>query len=462
MQLAYPQNDTRAETLRYLGAGGWQPDAASQVLLQKAEDALRAAATPRGVWKQLPLTALPLQNAGNDIARHLRGCDAMVLMAVTLGSGADTLMRRLELTDIALAAVVDAMASAVMEELCNALEAEIRTSVQAQGHYLTGRFSPGYGDCPLNLQQPFASTARMAAGMALAGLLAGWLSENTSAGMLVCLVLAGAVVFKRERRLPAWMATGLAGALVGFALLITARGNFNRASGFGDYDSLLTRYAMRFFACLNMLKDYALPLLFSFAILFLLLCFARQDAVKADLLWPLILLAGALGANFAMIGSHDYYPRSTHGVFALLAAACAACLVQLNSKAFRRGLACLSACVGIVCGIHMLEAGYDIASYWMMDHVRTQTLRQEISELDEPAAANIISYGIEPYTKWCGAYGLPDIRENGEDSLALGRARWFGVTSITAAETRTYPFAGHTNETYAAGEAAAENAESMD
>ena len=61
----------------------------------------------------------------------------------------------------------------------------------------------------------------------------------------------------------------------------------------------------------------------------------------------------------------------------------------------------------------MLEAGYDIASYWMMDHVRTQTLRQEISELDEPAAANIISYGIEPYTKWCGAYGLPDIRENG-------------------------------------------------
>lgn len=312
------------------------------------------------------------------------------------------------------------------------------------------------------LQQPFASTARMAAGMALAGLLAGWLSENTSAGMLVCLVLAGAVVFKRERRLPAWMATGLAGALVGFALLITARGNFNRASGFSDYDSLLTRYAMRFFACLNMLKDYALPLLFSFAILFLLLCFARQDAVKADLLWPLILLAGALGANFAMIGSHDYYPRSTHGAFALLAAACAACLVQLNSKAFRRGLVCLSACVGIVCGIHMLEAGYDIASYWMMDHVRTQTLRQEISELDEPAAANIISYGIEPYTKWCGAYGLPDIRENGEDSLALGRARWFGVTSITATETRTYPFAGHTNETYAAGKAAAENAESMD
>ena len=77
-------------------------------------------------------------------------------------------MRRLELTDIALAAVVDAMASAVMEELCNALEAEIRTSVQAQGHYLTGRFSPGYGDCPLTLQQPFAIALDTVRGLGMA------------------------------------------------------------------------------------------------------------------------------------------------------------------------------------------------------------------------------------------------------------------------------------------------------
>ena len=67
-----------------------------------------------------------------------------------------------------LAAVVDAMASAVMEELCNALEAEIRTSVQAQGHYLTGRFSPGYGDCPLALQQPFAIALDTVRGLGMA------------------------------------------------------------------------------------------------------------------------------------------------------------------------------------------------------------------------------------------------------------------------------------------------------
>ena len=152
-------------------------------------------------------------------------------------------------------------------------------------------------------------------------------------------------------------------------------------------------------------------------------------------------------------------PRSTHGVFTLLTAACAACLVQLNGRTLRRGAACLAACVAVVCGIHMCEAGYDIASYWMMDHVRDAEIRQEIAGLEQPAAANLVSYGIEPYTKWCGAYGLPDIRDNGEDSLALGRARWYGVTSITATEVRTYPFAGRTNAAYEAGE---QQSEAMD
>lgn len=168
MQLPYPETDLRGETLRYLGAANWQPDAAAADLLRRAEAALRAAATPRGAWRRVPFAALPLQNAGQDIARHLRGCDAMILMAVTLGSGTDALIRRLELTDIALAAVADAMASALMEELCNALEADIRRTEQAQGRFLTGRFSPGYGDCPLALQDSFAIALDTVRGLGLA------------------------------------------------------------------------------------------------------------------------------------------------------------------------------------------------------------------------------------------------------------------------------------------------------
>ena len=168
MELTAPQTTDRATVLRYLGAAGWTPDAATGALLDKAEAAVRAAATPRGIWRRLPMTALPLAEAGTDLARHLRGCDELVLMAVTLGSGLDGLIRRLEITDIALGAAADATASAWMEDLCDGLEGEIRRQITAGGRYLTGRYSPGYGDCPLTLQDPLCLALDTVRGIGLA------------------------------------------------------------------------------------------------------------------------------------------------------------------------------------------------------------------------------------------------------------------------------------------------------
>lgn len=316
------------------------------------------------------------------------------------------------------------------------------------------------------LQRPFAGGRLLAAGMGLAGILAGWLSENTSAGMLVCLVLCLLILLVTRRKIPLWMGTGFAGAVAGFVILIVARGNYNRASVYGDYESFLTRYAVRFFNCLNMLKNYALPLLFAFVILFVLLVFQCRGKKTGyeSLVWPVILLAGGLAANFAMILSPDYYERSTHGPFTLLTAACAACAacaVQLGGPTLRKALSCAAACVGLVCAIHAAEAGYDIASYYVMYQTRDALLRTEAAELGEDAPqAQLVSYAIEPYTHWCAAYGLPDIREDSGDSIGLCRARWYGVGGITATEARTYPFPGHMNDAYAAGLTSEEESDS--
>lgn len=303
------------------------------------------------------------------------------------------------------------------------------------------------------LQRPFEAGRRMAVGIALAGLLAGWLSENTSAGMLVCLVLCLATAKVRQRRAPLWMWTGLVGSVAGFVILISARGNYNRAAtAQADYESLLTRYAARFFNCLNMLKDHGLPLLLAFVVLAVLVYTgaATSKAGARALVWPGILLLGGLAANFAMILSKDYYDRSSHGVFALLTAACAACLVQLDTAALRRAAAAAAGCAMVVCAIHACEAGYDIASYFVMYRTRDALIRQQATA----GQTEIVTYGIEPYTRWCGAYDLPDIRETCEDSIGLCRCRWYGVVSLTADEVRTYPFPGHTNAAWAAGETA--------
>lgn len=296
------------------------------------------------------------------------------------------------------------------------------------------------------LQKPFASGRKTAVGMAVAGLFAGWLSENTSAGMLVCLVLCIGFLLVQKKRVPLWMYTGFVGALLGFVILIAAPGNYNRADDFVDTTPFLTKYAVRFLNCVDMLWENALPLLLVFAALYVLLWWQKPS--PASLAWPVILLLGGLGANFAMILSPFYYDRSSHGVFSLLAAACAACVVQLEGVQLRKLLAAGTACISLICLFDVCNATYDIASYWMMYRTRESLIVAEAADND---GAPIVTYGIEPYTRWCGAFDLPDIRENGEDSIALARAKWYGVAELTADEVRTYPFPGHTNAAYEAG-----------
>lgn len=158
----------RATALRYMGAAGWEPDAASAALLDRAEERLLQTATPRAVWRILPRTAVSLENRGRDLARHLQSCDRVLLMAATLGSEVDTLLRRMELTDIALAATADAMASVLLEQVCDALEEELRAQLRAEGFYLTGRFAPGYGDCPLELNEEISLAVDSVRGCGLA------------------------------------------------------------------------------------------------------------------------------------------------------------------------------------------------------------------------------------------------------------------------------------------------------
>ena len=168
MQLAAPQRIDRATVLRYLGAGGWDPDTGTAALLEKAEAALRSTATPRGVWREVPFAALDLEHGGTDLARHLRGCDTMVLLAATLGAAADTLIRRMEVTDMALAAVTDATASVMLEAVCDELEAFVRAKITATGRYMTGRYAPGYGDCGLEMQDDLCLALDTVRGMGLA------------------------------------------------------------------------------------------------------------------------------------------------------------------------------------------------------------------------------------------------------------------------------------------------------
>jgi len=112
---------------------------------------------PRYVWRlesKENLPALGLALPGEDIHTLLRDCEQVVLLAVTLGEGVDTLIRRAGITSPTEALLLDACASAACEAACDRLQTMLEGQLCKEGLYPTDRFSPGYGDLPLTVQTP--------------------------------------------------------------------------------------------------------------------------------------------------------------------------------------------------------------------------------------------------------------------------------------------------------------------
>lgn len=145
------------EALRYLGAARPDPELRRQA--QALSEELAASLRPRRVWAAYPLergegrfhlagTALEL--SGATAGRMLDGCGQAVLLACTLGARFDALLRAAQARDMARAVLLDALGSAFVEAGCDEAEQEI--AARFPGLYLTDRFSPGYGDLPLDVQ----------------------------------------------------------------------------------------------------------------------------------------------------------------------------------------------------------------------------------------------------------------------------------------------------------------------
>ena len=151
--LEKPKTVDLRQAARYFGAPG-EPDEGTLALLEQCAAPLLEAATPRAVWLEADVDSLTEAGilAGRDVVRHLEGCAQALLLAVTVGPGVDAQIRRAGVGDIAASVASDAVGSVLAEQAADAAEAELRQWAAKEGKYLTGRYSPGYGDWPLAVQ----------------------------------------------------------------------------------------------------------------------------------------------------------------------------------------------------------------------------------------------------------------------------------------------------------------------
>lgn len=152
---------SRREILRYLGYGRQEADEAVAGLVEECVEELLSVASPKSIYRVYPLNLLPedeidftvFQTKSKNLSKNLRGCDQVILFAATLGAQVDGLLHRYTLLQMSKAVTMQAAATAMIEAYCDEVNTAIKKLYEEKGLYLRPRFSPGYGDFPLECQR---------------------------------------------------------------------------------------------------------------------------------------------------------------------------------------------------------------------------------------------------------------------------------------------------------------------
>ncbi len=157
------------ELLRYLGVkNGEAPDQNIAGLIGQCKKELEEAASLRAIWREYPLTIQDhridmtcLQTQSKGLERNLKDCERILLFAATLGSQVDVLLHRYGKIQMSKAVVMQAASVAMLETFCDEQNQKLKEEYEARGFYLRPRFSPGYGDFPLECQKAIVSALEL-------------------------------------------------------------------------------------------------------------------------------------------------------------------------------------------------------------------------------------------------------------------------------------------------------------
>ena len=152
----------RAEAFRYMGYKGGEINDTILKITDECEEKLLEVINPKYVYKVFDIEinddGVKVKNTslvfkGKDISSHLKDCEKCILLCATVSGGADRLIRSYEAGQMEKAVITDCLASTAVEQVCNEAEIEIRNEI-GEWNY-TWRFSPGYGDFPIDIQKDF-------------------------------------------------------------------------------------------------------------------------------------------------------------------------------------------------------------------------------------------------------------------------------------------------------------------
>lgn len=189
------------EAIRYLGYGKHAVDDQTQLLISDSFKELEQAANAKSIYRIFDfnitgtnrLTIGKLNIESRHLSKNMRGCRDAVVFAATLGTGVDMLMKKYSLTDMAKVVVLQACATAMLEEYCDTCQNQIQETLAIENLYLRPRFSPGYGDFSIGHQEMLLRMLEAAKTIGL---------TLTNGGMLTPMKSVTAVIGVSDEKVP--------------------------------------------------------------------------------------------------------------------------------------------------------------------------------------------------------------------------------------------------------------------
>jgi hypothetical protein len=151
----------RKEVLRYLGYRGSEITDVVEKKLEAAFNICNKIINVRQVWKLYSIReskeGISLEEAdcvlyGESLKKLLKGLNEAILFCVTIGIDFDREVEKQMIKDPTLGVCLNACGIAAIEKACDNLQLEVEKEL---GKKTTTRFSPGYGDLPLESQRDF-------------------------------------------------------------------------------------------------------------------------------------------------------------------------------------------------------------------------------------------------------------------------------------------------------------------
>lgn len=157
---------SKDEVLRYSGCRNKEIDEGIERLTEECINEAKGIIRLRYIYKffdiyrkdkKLFLKDCIIGFESQALQKFLQNSESCALMAVTLGNLMDTRIRYYEKSDMTKALILDACATAAVEEACDRVCEMIKKEAAIKGKTITSRFSPGYGDLSLDIQRNFIS-----------------------------------------------------------------------------------------------------------------------------------------------------------------------------------------------------------------------------------------------------------------------------------------------------------------